>query len=56
MAEAGMSPGNQSGVNLTFPIRPAPEGRLLGFGIFIKIHGMLFSVAMILCILISVLT
>ena len=35
--EAGMSPGNQSGANLTFPIRPAPEGRLLEFGIFIKI-------------------
>ena len=55
MGEAGVSPGNQSGANFVFPVKPVPGGRPLELGIFVIIHGMLFSVAMVLCILISVL-
>lgn len=55
MGEAGMA-WNQSGANLLFRLDLfKSEEKVMCTGILIIIHGMLLSVAMVLCILISVL-
>lgn len=55
MGEVGTGPGSPSGATSAFLLRPVPKEEALELGTLIIIHGTLFSVAMFLCILISVL-